>query len=126
LLRDIVKLCIGDDREFEIIAQLSGSRRVESLRALRPDVVIVALRRNEGADVAKRLLDAFPNARIVALSPDYRTAQCSAMRPCQSVLSDFSPSDLGAFIRCDTSRPVKTSGAGEDAATIAGDPSRQP
>ncbi|HTR11762.1 MAG TPA: hypothetical protein VMI72_00560 [Roseiarcus sp.] len=99
MLRDIVKQCVGSERDIEIIGEFLADDDKEPLRLLRPEVVIISLARGEADDVANRLLETAPNAKIVALSSDNRVASCCMLRPHKKVLSDFSPQEIAEFIR---------------------------
>lgn len=99
MLRDIVKQCAGGERDFEIIGEFPAGDDSEELRLLKPEVVIVSLAGEEADDVASRLLETAPQAKIVALYPDNRKALCCMMRPHRKVLCDFSPREIGEFIR---------------------------
>ncbi len=82
---------------MDIVGEFSAEEWTERVRALKPEVVIISLRRGEADDVASRLLETVPTARIVALSSDNRRALCCMMRR-RLVLSDFSSQDIAAFI----------------------------
>jgi DNA-binding NarL/FixJ family response regulator len=97
LLRDIVKQAIGSERDMEIAGEFCADSWAERLRALKPEVVIISLARGEGDDVTSRLLEAAPNAKIVALSFDNRSALCCVGRY-QKVLVDVSPQAIAEFI----------------------------
>ena len=97
MLRDIVKQAIGSERDMEIAGEFFADSWAERLRALEPEVVIISLARGEGDDVTSRLMEAAPNAKIVALSFDYRSALCCVGRH-QRVLFDVSPQEIAEFI----------------------------
>jgi DNA-binding NarL/FixJ family response regulator len=98
MLRDIVKQSVGGDRDVEIVGEFLADEATERLRILKPEVVIVSLRRDEADDIAAQLLEIVPTAKIVALSADNRNALCCVMRPHGLVLSDFSPQEIAGFI----------------------------
>jgi DNA-binding NarL/FixJ family response regulator len=97
LLRDMVKQAIGSERDTEIVGEFFADSWPERLRALEPEVVIISLAHGEGHDVTSRLLEAAPNAKIVALSFDNRSALCCVGRH-QRVLFDVSPQEIAEFI----------------------------
>lgn len=99
MLRDIVKQCVGSEMEMEIVGEFLADEDRQQMRLLRPEVVIISLARGEADDAATRLLEAAPHAKIVALSSDNRRAFCCTMRPHRKVLRDFSPREIGEFIR---------------------------
>jgi DNA-binding NarL/FixJ family response regulator len=98
LLRDIVKHAIGSEMDMEIAGELFADSWAEHLRALKPEAVIISLARGEGEDVASRLLEAAPTAKIVALSSDNRSALCCESGHHQRVLFDVSPREIAEFI----------------------------
>ena len=98
LLHDIVKQAIGSDRDMEVVGEVFADGSRDRLRALRPDVVIVSLARDQGDDVTNELLEAIPTAKIVALSFDNRHALCRMAGRRQKVLVDVSARDIAAFI----------------------------
>jgi DNA-binding NarL/FixJ family response regulator len=98
LLRDIVKQAIGSEIDMEIAGEFFADSWVERLRALKPEAVIITLAHGEGDDVTSRLLEAAPNAKIVALSSDNRSALCCVAGRHQRVLFDVSPQEIAEFI----------------------------
>jgi DNA-binding NarL/FixJ family response regulator len=97
LLRDIVKQSVGGVSGMDIVGEFFAEEWTERVRALKPEVVIISLRHGEADDVASRLLETVPTAKIVALSSGNRSALCCTIRD-RLVLSDFSPQDIAAFI----------------------------
>jgi DNA-binding NarL/FixJ family response regulator len=98
MLRDIVKQAIGSYSDIEIAGELFADGWAERLRALKPEAVIISLARGEGDDVTSRLMEAAPNAKIVVLSADNRSALCCAAGRHQRVLFDVSPQEIAEFI----------------------------
>jgi DNA-binding NarL/FixJ family response regulator len=98
MLRDIVKQAIGSERDMDIAGEFFADSWAERLRALKPEAVIISLARGEGDDVTSRLMEAAPNAKIVALSSDNRSALCCTAGPHQRVLFDVSPQEIAEFI----------------------------
>ena len=98
MLRDIVKQAIGSEMDMDIAGELFADSWAGRLRTLKPEAVIISLARGEGDDVASRLMQAAPNAKIVALSSDSRSALCCAAGRHQRVLFDVSPQEIAEFI----------------------------
>ena len=98
ILRDIVKQCIRSVGDVEIVGEFFAEEGTERLILLKPEVVIISLGRGETDEVASRLLETAPAAKIVALSSDNRSAFCSTMRLHRVVLSDISPQEIASFI----------------------------
>ena len=106
MLRDIVKQCVGSERDIEIVGELLAEDDKEPLRVLKPEVVIVSLARGDAEDVPNWLLETAPYAKIVALSPDNRKALCCTMQPHRTVLLDFSAQQIADFIRGADRKPI--------------------
>ena len=98
MLRDIVSRAIGSEMDMDIAGELFPDSWAERLRALKPGAVIISLARGEADDVTSRLLEAAPNAKIVALSSDSRSALCCVAGRHQRVLFDVSPQEIVEFI----------------------------
>jgi DNA-binding NarL/FixJ family response regulator len=98
LLRDIVSRAIGSEMDMDIAGELFADSWAERLRALKPGAVITCLAHGEGDDVTSRLMEAAPDAKIVALSADNRSALCCAAGRRQRVLFDVSPQEIAEFI----------------------------
>jgi len=75
-------------------------RRVALIVAKRTGrkIGLESLARDEADDVATRLLETVPTAKIVALSSDNRRALCCTIRHQPLVLTDFSGQEIAAFI----------------------------
>ena len=97
MLRDIVKQAIRSERDMDIAGELFPDSWAERLHALKPGAVIISLAHGEGDDVTSRLMEAAPNAKIVALSADNRSALCCEAGR-QRVLFDVSPQEIAKFI----------------------------
>jgi DNA-binding NarL/FixJ family response regulator len=97
LLRDIVKQSVAGVRDMDIVSEFSADEWTERLRALKPEVVIISLRRGEADHVASRLLGTVPTAKIVALSSDNRRALCCTIRD-RLVLPDVSAQEIASFL----------------------------
>ena len=98
LLRDIVKQAIGSEMDMEIAGEFFADSWAEHLRALKPEAVIISLAFGEGDGVTSRLMEAAPNAKIVALSSDSRSALCCAAGRHQRIVFDVSPQEIAEFI----------------------------
>ena len=99
MLRDIVKQAIGSETDMDVAGEFFADRWAERLRALKPEAVIISLARGEDDDdVTSRLMEAAPNAKIVALSSDNRSALCCTAGRHQRVLFDVSPHEIAEFI----------------------------
>lgn len=97
MLRDIVSRAIGSEMDMDIAGELFLDSWAERLRALKPGAVFISLAHGEGDDVTSRLMEAAPNAKIVAFSADNRSALCCAAGR-QRVLFDVSPQEIAEFI----------------------------
>jgi DNA-binding NarL/FixJ family response regulator len=97
MLKDIVQQCVLRHFNTEIVGELF-SHDWAAVRLMMPDVVIVSLHTDESDDVATRLLDVVPKARIVVLSSDNRQAVVSKIRIDHLVISDFSAEEIVAAI----------------------------
>jgi hypothetical protein len=98
MLRDIVSRAIASEMDMDIAGELFADSWAERLRALKPGAVIISLAHGEGDDVTSRLMEAAPNAKIVALSSDNRSALCCVAGRHQRVLFDVSPQEIAEFI----------------------------
>jgi DNA-binding NarL/FixJ family response regulator len=99
MLRDIVKECIGNELDLEIVGEFGANEWTGRVRSVTPEVIIVSLRRDEADDdVASRLLKEAPTAKVVALSSDNRRALCYIMPAYRRVISDFSSQEITTFI----------------------------
>lgn len=71
LLRVGLRDTISDEKDMEVIGEASnGSEAVERYRQLRPEVVTMDYRmpNEDGMEASRRILEEFPDARIVFLS----------------------------------------------------------
>jgi DNA-binding NarL/FixJ family response regulator len=97
MLRDIVSRAIGSEMDMDIAGELFPDSWAQRLNALKPGAIIISLAHGEGDDVTSRLMEAAPNAKIVALSADNRSALCCEAGH-QRVLFDVSPQEIAKFI----------------------------
>ena len=83
--------------DMDIAGELFPDSWAQRLHALKPGAIIISLAHGEGDDVTSRLMEAAPNAKIVALSADNRSALCCEAGH-QRVLFDVSPQEIAKFI----------------------------
>lgn len=103
LLADILREVLAGHLAIEIVAQIVRRTRLEQrLRAARPDIVLIGLRRGESDAVARSLLIALPAAKIIAFSGDVQHVWVHQMRPYRIELHDFSPEALIALLKSRT------------------------
>jgi DNA-binding NarL/FixJ family response regulator len=98
LLRDIVRQSLDGKTNVEVVGEFKSDGWTERLRYLKPDVVIVSSRTNEADEVARRLLETAPFAKVVVLSSDSRRASFMTMRIDRLELSDPSIQEIADFI----------------------------
>jgi chemotaxis response regulator CheB len=100
LMADILRGTLSGEVAIDIVARLPDRRRIEPrLRAIKPDLVMIGLRRNESDAIALTLVRALPQAKIVAFSSDSRLVYVHEMRPHRSVLADLSRDALLAALK---------------------------
>jgi DNA-binding NarL/FixJ family response regulator len=100
LFGDLIKQLAKGRIDLNVIGEF-GSRHalVRRLTTLRPDLVVIGLRRNEGEAVIHRLLEFVPTAKIVALSYNGRNLLGFELRLHRQDFADASPGELFDFIR---------------------------
>ncbi len=98
LVGDLIKQLTTGHVDLEVVGEF-GSRHdvAHGLLALRPDLVVIGLRRNEGEAVVLRLLELTPRAKVVAVTHDGRNILGFELQ--RRRFSDLSPHDLLDFIR---------------------------
>lgn len=100
LIADIFRKILSGEVAIEIVAELPNRRRLETqLRAIRPDLVLIGLRRNEPDAIALSLLMALPRAKVIAFSSDARLAYVHQMRPHRTELVNVSKETLLALLK---------------------------
>jgi DNA-binding NarL/FixJ family response regulator len=100
LLVDILREVMAGHLTIEIVAQIVRRTRLEQrLRAARPDFVLIGLRRGESDAIARTVLIALPDTKIIAFSSDVRHVWVHQMRPYRTELHDFSPEALIAHLK---------------------------
>ena len=100
MLSDLVKRLAPGRVELEVVAQL-GTRHALALRLqqLRPDLVLIGLRRTESDLLITTLLALLPKAKFIVFSHDARTVIGYELRLTKTGLSDLSPDAFFDFIR---------------------------
>lgn len=99
LLADVIRRVVAGHVAIEIVAEIRHRSRLEArLRALRPELVLMGLRRGEDDTIAHAILAALPQARIIAFSSDVRVAYVHETRPHRTELQDFSTEALFAIL----------------------------
>ena len=71
VVRQGFKMILGAQSDMEIVAEAGNGREaVESAEKLRPDVVVmdVAMPELNGIEATRRIIDAWPHTRVLALS----------------------------------------------------------
>jgi DNA-binding NarL/FixJ family response regulator len=100
LLRDVIKQLITSRVELDVVAELTERRELpQRLEAIRPDLVIIGLRRSESIVLIHTLLLRVPAAKFIALSSDGRSAFGFELRLYQTNLGDASPDRLSEFVK---------------------------
>jgi hypothetical protein len=99
MLGDLIKRLATGRVELDVIAELGSRRALERrLHGLRPDLVVIGLRRSETDNTITELLVSLPRTKFVAVSHDARiTGYELQLR--QTPLSDSSPEALIRFIQ---------------------------
>jgi DNA-binding NarL/FixJ family response regulator len=100
LLGDLIKQLAKGRIDLDVIGEF-GSRHalVRRLTTLRPDLVVIGLRRNESEAVIHRLLELVPTAKVVALSYSGRSPLGFELRLHRQDFADAYPGELFDFIR---------------------------
>ena len=100
LLADILREVLAGQVAIEIVAQIDRRSRLEQrLRAARPNFVLVGLRRGESDAIARSILTALPNAKVIVFSRDVHRVWVHQMRPHRTELLDFSREALIALLK---------------------------
>ena len=83
-----------------MVAEL-GKRQalIRRLQPLRPDLVVIGLRRTESDATIATLLPLMPKAKFIVISHDARTVIGYELRLTKTGLSDLSPDAFFDFIR---------------------------
>jgi DNA-binding NarL/FixJ family response regulator len=100
LLGDIISQVVAERVPIDIVARLDSRDQLKSrLQTLAPDLVLIGLRQDEGGAIALSLCDAFPRAKVIALSHDGDHAYLPVPRRHGTKLIDLSPKALIEAIR---------------------------
>jgi DNA-binding NarL/FixJ family response regulator len=100
LLGDIINQLVAVRAPIEIVARLdTRDRLARRLQSLAPDLVLIALRDDEGAAIALSLRNALPRARVIALSHDAQHAYLPVPHRHRATLIDLSPEGLIEALR---------------------------
>ena len=100
LLGDIISQVVAEQAPIDIVARLDGRAQLAPrLRNLAPDLVLIGLGEDEGGAIALSLGDAFPRAKVIALSHDAHHACLPVPHRHRTTLIDLSPRALIEAIR---------------------------
>ena len=100
MLRDLIKRLALGRVELEIVGEFKARHALmRRLGKIRPDLVVIGLRRNEGDAVIRTLLGAIPTAKIIAFPASGRAASGFELRLYHTDLGDAPPEGLAEFIR---------------------------
>jgi hypothetical protein len=99
MLSDLIKRLALGHAELHVVAELDGRQRLaHRLQQLRPDLVVIGLRRSETGAAITALLALLPNTKFIAFSQDGRSIIGYELRLSQIRLSDLAPEELIRFI----------------------------
>ncbi len=95
LLADIIQRALRARVEVRTVARITTRYQITTrLRRWKPDLVLIRLRRGEDDSIARSIVEALPQATVVAISASIRHAYVYEMRPHRTVLANFSRGDL--------------------------------
>jgi len=100
MLRDVItRLAVGRV-ELDVVQEFTARHALaQRLEAIKPDLVVIGLRRREPDALIRRLLSLMPMTRFIVFSGDGRTMSGLELRLYQTDLSDASPDRFFNFIR---------------------------
>jgi DNA-binding NarL/FixJ family response regulator len=99
LLGDLIKQLAIGRAALDIVGQLSGRRVLaRRLQRLRPQLVIIGLRKDETDATIRALLAHLPDSKVIAISHDGRCIAGYELRLSRIKLSSLSPDGLVDFI----------------------------
>jgi hypothetical protein len=102
ILSDLIKRLAPGRVEIEVVAELRTRQALtQRLRQLRPDLVIIGLRRAEPDIIVTTLLAVSPKAKFIVFSHDARTVVGYELCLTKTGLSNLSPDTVIDFIRPD-------------------------
>jgi chemotaxis response regulator CheB len=100
MLRDLIKRLAVGRVELDVVAEFNVRRALaRRLTTIRPDLVVIGLRRNETDAVIRTLLARMPATKFIGFSSNGRTTLGYELRLYQTELGDASPDVLIDFIR---------------------------
>lgn len=99
VLRDLIKRLAVDRVELEVVAEFAARRGLaRRLKAMRPSLVVMGLRRNETTATIRALLVQVPDAKFVTFSSNGRSTLGFELRLYETDLGNTSPNALTEFI----------------------------
>jgi ABC-type Fe3+-hydroxamate transport system substrate-binding protein len=100
LLSDIVWDFASRELDLTLIGHICTRDALnERVIALNPDLILLGLYAGETYEIAQRMTDLAPTAKVIAISNDCRIAHLYETRGIQKALLDFSLQDLLSSIR---------------------------
>ena len=103
MLRDIVESAVSTQDDMQVVGADAARDELDAeVRRTQPDVVIVALPRDDGAGAYDALLYERPRLKLLAVTGDGRGAFLYELRPHSAPIPDVSPGGLVAAIRAAT------------------------
>ncbi len=100
MLRDLVKGLARGRVDLDIVAELKVRRGLtRRLAELRPELVIIGLRAQEGDPLIQSLLATLPRTRFVAFSANRRAPSGFDLRLYKTDFADLPPARLIDFMR---------------------------
>lgn len=105
MLSDLIKRLAQGRVELDVVAELTKRRALaRRLQQLRPDLVVIGLRRTESDIILTTLLLLLSKAKFIVFSHDARTVTGYELRFIKTGLSDLSPDAFMAFICPDNAK----------------------
>ena len=102
MLSDLIKRLALGRVELDVVAELGGRQGLaRRLRQLRPDLVVVGLRRSETGAVITALLPLLPKTKFIVLSQNGHCIVGYQLRFTRTRLADLSPEAFIRFIQPD-------------------------
>jgi len=95
LLTDIIEHSLIGHIALHVVARFDNRDfSEETLRSVRPDLVLIGLRPGESDAVGRSLLALIPAAKVIAFSSDARHGYIHQMRAHRAVIINISPQTL--------------------------------
>jgi hypothetical protein len=105
MLSDVIKKLAPGRVELDVVAELGGRRALaHQLRRLRPDIVVIGLRRSESDAAVITLLTLLPKVKFIVFSHDAGSVTGYELRVMKTELSNLSPDQFVAFMRPDNEK----------------------